>query len=97
AVAATADFAAWRMSSSAKEWEEEFQGYDNVRKSMLENRALTDKDREELAEVERRIGAMWRNAGHVDRYSTLERLVGPISWARVVVEFIAPVAAGTYG
>lgn len=93
-VTAAADFAAWRMSFSAKAWEEESQGYDNVRKSMLESRSLTDEDREELAEIERRIGAMWRNAGHIDRYSTLERVVGPISLARVIVEFVAPLAAG---
>ena len=64
---------------------------------MLESRSLTDEDREELAEIERRIGAMWRNAGHVDRYLTLERVVGPISWARVIVEFVAPLAAGISG
>ena len=97
AVTAAADFAAWRMSFSAKAWEEESQGYDNVRKSMLESRSLTDEDREELAEIERRIGAMWRNAGHVGRYSMLERVVGPISWARVFVEFIAPLVAGILG
>ena len=64
---------------------------------MLESRSLTDEDREELAEIERRIGAMWRNAGHVGRYSMLERVVGPISWARVVVEFVAPLVAGISG
>lgn len=97
AVTAAADFAAWRMSFSAKAWEEESQGYNNVRKSMMENRSLTDGDREELAEMERRIGAMWRNDGHVDRYSILERIVGPISWARILVEFVAPLAAGIFG
>lgn len=94
AVTASADFAAWWMSFSAKAWEEESQSYDNVRQSMLESRSLTDEDREELATVERRIGAMWRNAGHVGRYSLLQLLVGPISWARIVIEFVAPMLAG---
>ncbi|WP_146257044.1 hypothetical protein [Stenotrophomonas maltophilia] len=93
-VTAAADFAAWRMSFSAKAWEEESQGYDNARNSMLESRSLTDEDREELAEIERRIGSMWRNAGHVGRYSMLERAVGPISWARALIEFAFPIVAG---
>lgn len=94
AVTAAADFAAWRMSFSAKAWEEESQGFDSARKSILDSRSLTENDREELAEIERRIGAMWRSASHGNRYATLERVVGPISTARVVVEFIAPLVAG---
>ena len=96
AVTAAADFTAWRISFSAKAWEEESQGYDNVRKSMLESRSLKDEDRKELAEIERRIGAIWRSAGHVGRYSAFERVVGTISGARVVVEFVVPLATGIW-
>ena len=94
AVAAAADFAAWRMSFSAKAWEEEFQGYDAARRSIFENHSLTVEQKEGLEELERRLGAMWRNAGHVDRYTLLGRIVGPISWARGIVEFASPLIAG---
>lgn len=93
-VAAAADFAAWRMSIFAKSWEEEADGYENLRKSILEEKRLTKEDREALQEQERHMGAMWRNAGHLDRYSFMQKLVGTISWARVAVEFVAPVLSG---
>jgi hypothetical protein len=93
-VAAAADFAAWHITLSAKTWDEEFQAYDAARKSMLETRSLTAEEKEDLAELERRAGAMWRNAGHVGRHTSLERIVGPISWARGIVEFVSPPIAG---
>jgi len=93
-VAAAADFAAWRMTFSAKTWEEEFQAYDAARKSMFESHSLSAEEKEGLAELERRVGAMWRNAGHVGRYTSLEIMVGPISWARGIVEFVSPLIAG---
>lgn len=93
-VAAAADFAAWRMSIFAKSWEEESESYGNLRKSIAEEKHLTEEDREALQEQERRVGAMWRNAGHIDRYQFIQKLVGTISWARVLVEFVAPVLAG---
>lgn len=93
-VAAFADFTAWRMSHMAKAWDEESIVYENFRKSILENKKLTDEEREDLYEQERRVGAMWRNAGHLDNHMLIEKLVGPISWARMAVEFVLPVLAG---
>jgi hypothetical protein len=93
-VTAAADFTAWRMSFSAKAWDEESRGYDNLRRVLLEERSLTDQDREDLGEVERRIGSMWRNDGHLDRHMLIEKVVGPVSWARATVEFVAPLIAG---
>jgi len=94
AVVSLADFIAWRSSIAAKEWNEETAGYESLKKQILEARALSDEDRAELEEHERRMGAMWRNAGHLNRYQAYERAVGPVSWARIGVEFIAPLAAG---
>lgn len=93
-VAAAADFAAWRMSLFASSWEEEAESYENLRKLMVEQKGLSEEDREMLQEQERRIGSMWRNAGHVGRYTLMQRIVGAVSWARVGVEFMAPVVAG---
>ncbi|WP_090458390.1 hypothetical protein [Nitrosospira sp. Nsp1] len=78
----------------AKAWDEESIVYQNFRKSILENKKLTDEEREDLHEVERRVGAMWRNAGHLDNHMLIEKLVGPTSWARMAVEFVLPVLAG---
>lgn len=93
-VSAFGDFMAWRMSQMAKAWDGEAVGYDNLRKSILEDKKLTDDEREALQEQERRVGAMWRNAGHVDNHMLVQRLVGPISWARITVEFVLPAFAG---
>jgi len=81
----------------AKAWDEEAVGYDNFRRSLLEDKKLTEEEREELQEQERRVGSMWRNAGHVDNYMLVQRLVKPISWARIAVEFVLPVVAGGAG
>lgn len=96
-VAAFGDFIAWRMSRMAKAWDEDSVGYENLRKSFLEDKKLTEEEREALQEQERRVGAMWRNAGHVDNHLLIQKLVGPISWARVTVEFVIPILAGIVG
>lgn len=96
-VSAFGDFMAWRMSQMAKAWDEETGGYDNLRRSILEDKKLTEDEREELQEQERRVGAMWRNAGHVENYQSVQRMVGPVSWARITVEFVLPVIAGGVG
>ena len=96
-VSAFGDFMAWRMSQMAKAWDEDAVGYDNLRKSILEDKKLTEEEREALQEQERRGGAMWRNAGHVDNHMLVQRLVGPISWARITVEFVLPALAGVAG
>ncbi|MFT3960444.1 hypothetical protein [Propionivibrio sp.] len=96
-VSAFGDFMAWRMSQMAKAWDEDSVGYENLRKLFLEDKKLTEEEREELREQERRVGAMWRNAGHLDNHLLIQRLVGPISWARVTVEFILPFLAGIAG
>jgi len=93
-VVALADFSAWRMSLYASSWEEESESYETTHKLMLEYKSLTEEDKEMLQEQERRLSAMWRNAGHVGRYMSMKKIVGVISWARVVVEFVAPVLAG---
>lgn len=89
-VAAFADFMAWRMSHMAKTWDEDSIGYENLRKSILEDKKLTDEEREALQEQERRVGALWRSAGHVGNDMLVQKLVGPISWARLAVEFVLP-------
>lgn len=94
AVVAATDFTAWRMSWSAKAWEEESQGYEAVRRGMLENRGLTEVDLEELATVERQIGSMWRWAGHSKRNERFQKLVGPVAWSRATIEFAVPLIAG---
>jgi hypothetical protein len=96
-VTAFGDFMAWRMSQMAKAWDEDAVGYDNLRKSILEDKKLTDEERETLQEQERRVGAMWRNAGHLDNHMLVQRMVGPISWARITVEFVLPILAGIAG
>lgn len=96
-VAAFGDFMAWRMSRMAKAWDEDSLGYENLRKSFLEDRKLTEEEREALQEQERRVGTMWRNAGYVDSHLLIQKLVGPISWARFTVEFALPVLAGIAG
>lgn len=96
-VSAFGDFMAWRMSQMAKAWNEEAVGYDNLRRSILEDKKLTAEEREEVQEQERRVGAMWRSAGHVDNYRLVQRMVRPISWARITVEFVLPVIAGCVG
>lgn len=94
-VAAFADFMAWRMSHMAKAWDEESIEYEDLRKSILEDKKLTDEEREALQEQERRVGAMWRNAGHVGNHVLVQKFVGPISWARVTVEFVLPAVVST--
>ncbi len=92
-VVAWGDYAAWRMAYMAKAWNEDSVGYENLRRSILEDKKLTDEDREALSEQERRVGAMWRNAGYVGFDANVERMVRPLSWARVAVEFGAPFIA----
>ena len=82
------------MSLYASSWEEESEDYETMRKSMLEHKNLTEEDREMLQEQERRLGSMWRNAGHVGRYTIMQKAAEVISWARIGVEFVAPVFAG---
>ena len=96
-VSAFGDFMAWRMSQMAKTWDEDSIGYENLRKSILDDKKLTDEERDALQEQERRVGAMWRNAGHVDNHMLIQKLVGPISWARISVEFALPALAGITG
>ena len=93
-VAASADFAAWRMSLFSSSWEEESESYETSRQELVEQSNLSAEDKELLQEQERRLGAMWRNAGHVGRYTGMQKLVGAISWARVAIEFLLPAAAG---
>ena len=89
-VAAFADFMAWRMSHMAKTWDEDLVEHSNLRKSILEEKKLTDEERETLQVQERYVGAMWRNAGHMGNYILVKKLVGPISWARLAIEFLLP-------
>jgi hypothetical protein len=96
-VSAFGDFMSWRMSQMAKAWDEDSIGYENLRKYILEDKKLTDEEREVLQEQERRGGAMWRNAGHLDNHMLVQKLVGPISWARISVEFVLPAIAGVAG
>ena len=96
-VSAFGDFMAWRMSQMAKAWDEDSIGYENLRKSILDDKKLTDEEREALQEQERRGGAMWRNAGHLDNHMLVQKLVGTISWARISVEFVLPAIAGIAG
>ena len=93
-VAAFADFMAWRMSHMAKAWDEDSIEYEKLRKSIVEDRKLTDEEREALQEQERRGGAMWRNAGHAYDHRRVQKFVVSISWARVAVEFVLPALAG---
>lgn len=74
----------------AKTWDEDSIGYENLRKSILEDKKLTDEEREALQEQERRVGALWRSAGHVGNDMLVQKLVGPISWVRFAVEFVLP-------
>ena len=96
-VSSVGDFMAWKMSQMAKSWEEDSDEYENLRKSILEDKKFTKEEHEALQEQERRDGAMWRNAGHLDRHLLVQKLVGPISWARISVEFLIPVIAGFTG
>jgi len=45
-VSALGDFMAWRMSHMAKAWDEDSVEYENLRKSILEDKKLTAEDRE---------------------------------------------------
>lgn len=91
-VTAAADFTAWRISYASKAWDEESSGYEAARRSFLEERTLTPEEKEELSMWETSQGNMWRNAGHVDRYMFVQRIVGVVSWSRLSIEFIAPLA-----
>lgn len=94
AVAASADFVAWRISFQVKAWNEADHDYDNARKLILERKSLADEDREELEKIWDGIEEKWHK---VDSYSIPDEIVRPISWARITVEFIAPFAAGILG
>ncbi|MCC4616571.1 hypothetical protein LL972_11255 [Xanthomonas campestris pv. asclepiadis] len=93
-VTAASDFTAWRISYASKSWAEESSGYDAARRAFMEERNLTEDEKEELARWETSQGNMWRNAGHVDRYMFVQRIVGVVYWARLSVEFVAPVIIG---
>jgi hypothetical protein len=81
------------MSYMAKAWDEDFKGFENLKKEILEEKKLSPEQQEELAEQERRIGALWRSTPHAEFDANVERIVGPLSWARVAVEFITPFIA----
>lgn len=94
-VVASGDYAAWRMSYMAKAWTEDSIGYENLRKAILEEKKFTEEDRLALAEQERRVGAMWRSAGYSGYDAQVEKMVRPLSWARVAIEFGAPFIAAS--
>ncbi len=93
-VIAASDFTAWRISYASKAWAEESSGYEAARRAFMEERNLTKKEREDLSNWESSEGSMWRNAGHMDRYQFIQRIVGVVSWSRFFVEFLAPIFIG---
>lgn len=93
-VTAAADFTAWRISYASKAWAEESSGYEAARRSFMEERNLTTEEKEELSMWETSQGNMWRNGGHVGRYSFIQSIVGVVSWSRFSVEFVAPLLVG---
>jgi len=93
-VSATSDFMAWRMSQMAKAWEDDSSGYETLRSSHLCNDSLTKEERESLKDKDLAMTSLWRNAGYLARHRQVKRLVGPLSWARIIVEFLVPAMAG---
>ena len=93
-VSAISDFMAWRMSQMAQAWEDDSTGYEALQNSYLCDKSLTIEERQAFKDKDHALTSLWRNAGYLESHRLVKRFVGPISWARIVVEFMLPAMAG---